>query len=945
MVFDWTNNNDKITNKLQWQQNRFLPVATAAASAFCYWDDNNNRYMYYLVWGTFYQLDLWSNENPQELATYPWTNATVTALKYINYWGYRGNVLWATATTFDLAWLKGKRLKWYTVRIKAWTGAWQERTITDITEPTVYDWWIITAQSSTSITDWLKKWKINQRVWYQVRITYWTWVTIKRNVLYNTESVITFQDSNFQHLEPRQNIQLWSAYPETTLTSSWTVYQIEKSTATINTPRTVTPDTTSSFVVLTWWIRAISTTTSAPRSSYWYYDIASDMRVPKTNIWWQLTAAMSTEINLERFWEVWWYFKNWNIASATANTITVSWTPRQIDEYNNFQLRVYNPSWIEQRRRISCMTNNSIQVDRPFDTTPSAWRTYKIYWETNKMRLAWNGASILHQYSVEEDMRSQWHTYYSWVTSAWTLQFAWQTPFWISAGSRQPTSVTAVDSTPTAWGTNYSVWDILTISTGGTWAKIYVESILPWGIVNTVSLYACWNGYTTWTGKATTWGTGSGCTVNITSVWVTVLVTLNTSHNLIIWDSVTVKWLSEAAYNTTSTILWTPWITQVEYITTATWSMSWSFAQSTTLIVDANANRGINELAWKIIAISTGWVAPTHQFRVITSNTATTITVPTIVAASNGSSRYIIYDQRTFGRAEMSKIPARSAQWHATWWSTTTLIDTTRNWIPNQRANFKFYIKAWTWAGNTITITSNTSNTLTYSTQSFTPDATTCYYIQDSRWVATSWTTTTIVDSTKNWPTNIRAWRYVKIISGTWAMQVALIASNTSNTLTVWTITAPDTTSAYTILEVPPRWAWCDFVRAFGWTYNKWKYAYSLRWAATNQLDRYNIAMDTFEPWYSTYPRWLTFSTGTMTAYDWDNWIYIHKDATWRIFKYSLDTNMIDWVWYVPWNATHSTAIIGNRMEIVYSPKWVKFIYIAAHSNTPRWRCMLHNDF
>ncbi len=64
---------------------------------------------------------------------------------------------------------------------------------------------------------------------------------------------------------------------------------------------------------------------------------------------------------------------------------------------------------------------------------------------------------------------------------------------------------------------------------------------------------------------------------------------------------------------------------------------------------------------------------------------------------------------------------------------------------------------------------------------------------------ASSATTTTLVDTSKNWPTNYYAGWYVRIKSGTGAAQMRLIASNTNNTLTVlgaWTVT-PNATSVY----------------------------------------------------------------------------------------------------------------------------------------------------
>ena len=78
-------------------------------------------------------------------------------------------------------------------------------------------------------------------------------------------------------------------------------------------------------------------------------------------------------------------------------------------------------------------------------------------------------------------------------------------------------SISALNKTPTAGGTGYVMGDILTISTGGTGATVRVVEVDA-GVVKIVQLLNEGTGYTTGTGKSTTGGTGSGCTVNITTV-------------------------------------------------------------------------------------------------------------------------------------------------------------------------------------------------------------------------------------------------------------------------------------------------------------------------------------------------------------------------------------------------------------------------------------------
>lgn len=77
-------------------------------------------------------------------------------------------------------------------------------------------------------------------------------------------------------------------------------------------------------------------------------------------------------------------------------------------------------------------------------------------------------------------------------------------------------SANGLSSTPTAGGSGYRLGDILTIS-GGTGGKAVVSQLSA-GVVTEVGLLDVGSGYSTGAGKATTGGTGTGCTLNITTV-------------------------------------------------------------------------------------------------------------------------------------------------------------------------------------------------------------------------------------------------------------------------------------------------------------------------------------------------------------------------------------------------------------------------------------------
>lgn len=78
-----------------------------------------------------------------------------------------------------------------------------------------------------------------------------------------------------------------------------------------------------------------------------------------------------------------------------------------------------------------------------------------------------------------------------------------------------------VNATPTAGGSGYTAGDILDVTTGGVGGKVQVSTVDGGGAVTALVTAAYAGGfgtYTTGTGKATTGGTGTGCTVNITQI-------------------------------------------------------------------------------------------------------------------------------------------------------------------------------------------------------------------------------------------------------------------------------------------------------------------------------------------------------------------------------------------------------------------------------------------
>lgn len=956
-----------------WEWARFAPVATAATSAMCAGEATAERYLYYLS-TTFYRYDTWTDDW-QQLSTPPTAAVTAVSLRYTNYGGYRGNILAATATTATIPGIEKDVFTGSTIRITSGTGAGQERTITAMSDKVVWDHGIMTLVTSTanaiqSFVDSTKKWKINQWIGYQVRVVYGTGQSLVRKVLYNDATTIYLYDPNYQQLEPWNNtpinpISAPYATPVLQSASAGSFYFIESSDITVAT-WDVTPDASSSFVIMTGGIWMMSAAAAGPFNTFQYYDVISDTWTVKTaiagatptaSVGGHLVGAIGTDFNIERTGEIAGHYQTGTASAGAARTLTIGLgeSDMTVDRWANYQLRITAGTGIGQRKRIVANNTRYFEVESPWATNPDNTSVYKVFGNTDTIYFAGNGQTSMYKYSVENDLWYGGEFIDVGQTINMSVKYPGQEAFAISSGAINTGGITAVNSSPTAGGTGYVVGDILTISTGGAGGKVRVTAVAA-GVVTGVELYAAGtSAYTTGTGKATTGGTGSGCTVNITSVGNTGRVITVQNHNLIVGDSITIAGVSTANWNGTYSVLTTDAVNQFDIITTASGAAAATSSQSTTLLVDATKNWATNEHIGKVVEINTLGPAPSAQLRRITANTATTLTLQSALgtAAANGTSRYIIRQPEAFGRDEQYKVASRGNSGWATGGSGTTLVDNTKSWNNNQWANYKFRVIAGTGVGSEVTITSNDATTLTYSAPGFTADTTTKYLIMDTFGLATAaLTATTLTDTTKNWTTNQWSGKRLRLISGSQfgtaaatALEVT-IASNTATVLTFATVTAVLSTDVtYTILGAPARstgiqlaWVYGNSVEA-----TKGKYLIIPRGGASNVFDRYDITTGVTEYTMFMTPQTETMTTGTMYNYDGVDRIIFTPATTTnsRIFALNVNTLKVEGVGLPPY--AHSTAILGNRMEIVTTSDGYDYLYVMRHSGQEMWRALLVN--
>jgi hypothetical protein len=272
-----TNNLKPILDQPVWEWARFAPTVTSSLSALTTSEDGNDRYMYYLVGNVFYRYDT-ITDTYMQLAT-PSNPVTALTMRYSKYAGNRGRVLSQVSTTkLKLPYISGGNMLTGTaIKILSGAGAGQERTITSVDTEVIEDSGLPTSTSTSVITDTTKKWKVNQWVGYNCRITFSTGVQLQRTILYNTVDTLWFSDSNHQPYEPFDNVGFTTSPVATG--GSQSHFVITSQTVTLNSALTVSTNDTSRFMVQTGVIWLLSSTTTSPFFTWQMYDIANDIAI------------------------------------------------------------------------------------------------------------------------------------------------------------------------------------------------------------------------------------------------------------------------------------------------------------------------------------------------------------------------------------------------------------------------------------------------------------------------------------------------------------------------------------------------------------------------------------------------------------------------------------------------------------------------------------------
>lgn len=288
--------------------------------------------------------------------------------------------------------------------------------------------------------------------------------------------------------------------------------------------------------------------------------------------------------------------------------------------------------------------------------------------------------------------------------------------------------------------------------------------------------------------------------------------------------------------------------------------------------------------------------------------------------------------------------------------SATQLVDPCKAWVTSEHVGkiVTFTTTAYSATAGIQTayyhriITANTATVLTFASGTVPTAGTTVYMITDMRahggvvtgQITGSPTNTVVQITGAAMGVNIYAGLRAIVVDGAnWGE--TSIASNTANTVTFSAILGftPSVNGFITILGVAATGLGCSLDYLYNSSYlQRGRYMFSLRGAATNYMYFYDITTNTWDT-VNQAPNSETFTTGTMTAYDGNDRVYIQRDSTGRVLYYDLADNNLYAYNNIPY--AMSTAIIGNRMSIIAGEDNVKFLYIPRHTAAEFWRSLL----
>jgi hypothetical protein len=119
------------------------------------------------------------------------------------------------------------------------------------------------------------------------------------------------------------------------------------------------------------------------------------------------------------------------------------------------------------------------------------------------------------------------------------------------------------------------------------------------------------------------------------------------------------------------------------------------------------------------------------------------------------------------------------------------------------------------------------------------------------------------------------------------------------------------------------------------------KYIWLAQGGGATRFDRYDITTEMWDYGLLFSPQTEVLNTGAMYTYDGTDRIYFTiAGVTCRVFALNLPTMTIDACGTHPYS--DSTAITGNRMELIKTADGLPFLYLMRHTAQEMWRTLVY---
>ena len=916
-----------------WEWMRYSPYTTAAAA--CVYNfpaaatgSRYNRYTFHTSATTMYLYDTYGDSWTTLGGLLPNSPASTVNGSWDLSQGHYGNFIAGASgsSTATGGFINESAVVGLKIKVIAGLGRGQERTITACTQPENLEYLTPTATYTntstgvTSITDTTKKWVPNQWVGYQVKAYLGTSQQyFIRRVLYNNNDTLFFANAEWHVTDPNQAFNhVYDANSIAVGTATRCV--IQRSTITVDTPWTTNLDKSSRFEIIIGSLVSVQNISTNAFFLAYRYD-------PLYSNWFPLhsqTGVMPNFLALTTLQyepissELTSPFVTGSLTSGSLRSAVDTTQNWSFNQWRNYRF-VNKTNGIE--RLIVSNTPNTLQFAADLDIAPSGSNQYQIIVDDDKSYINGGNFATVGQFSSLNNSFYPSQRLDEGVANVASVRYSSSFCFQIPISAITRTGNVATVTTIT--GHPFETGDRITITGAtGSDASIYNGNFV---VTSSYPLSATLTGATQPTSFTYAMGSTPSANAGLNAHTTTLL--FDTSKNWVtnewVGDIVQV-WSSSPTGPTTN-------YSRITANTSQSLTLATAMASATTLTGNTFV-WGYNILSDQAFGASygldtgittgtssfylTGSTVSGQPFLYISASQFGTLSQVPIGSPITGSGITAASQFRSFQTASggfiTASLSANAASTQnnviiafelsasrgfgtATGGTSTTLVDATKVWPTNFWVGAQIRFLAGTGVGQEATISSNTSNTITFGT------------------------------------------------------------TNTANSTTA----TPDTTTVYSILPTGRRNTTSTTSGAGGadmkWIYGResgsnltptsslGKYIYMFEANSTLRFVKYNIATMMYE--YSFIPPWhhatnFNLTDGTNISYDGKNRIYIQPNVSAQFVYIDTDRDIMEnGATTLP--AGNSTARQSQRMILKTSEDGLDYLYYLRSNDTPHFRTLI----